>query len=161
MTKTLILSPQCSCLPFLWALWQKENISVFLQLVFYQLLCYNLFLFMYRNSCVLCLHKMLHANVCTNKMENNFSRCDSLGFGAISAEGDGAAHVVPCKKLHVNSSSWLHVGLCLWPRLRHSVPLRINLFEKENTFGKVFSFWCTICFGRGRAEGEVTMPSPR
>lgn len=62
MARTLILSPGCSWLTFLWALWQKENISVFFQLLLYKLWHYNLFLFMYKSSYVLCLHKLLHAN---------------------------------------------------------------------------------------------------
>lgn len=62
MTTTLILSSMCSKLPFLWALWQNENSSVFFQSQFCQLLCYYWFLFMCKNSYALCLHKMLHAN---------------------------------------------------------------------------------------------------
>lgn len=65
MATTLILSSMCSQLPFLWALWQKESSSVFFQLQFCQLLCYYWFLFMCKNSYVLCLHKMLHANQIT------------------------------------------------------------------------------------------------
>lgn len=72
----------------------------------------------------------------------------------------GAAGAVPVRSCAKRSPP-VALRPCLWPRLRQSTPLQINLFKGGQALGNARSSWEHSFVWGGKSEEEATTPSPR